>query len=181
MNFDKIISDHYNNKEIISFFKKIAGDWWEELRQDVFLILCEYNRNKILDMNSKKALKFFIVRITLNQYRSKNSKFFYQNFKNQRISDSLIDDELIENSDKILFDNNLYELQGETPYEIIEKRIQNVENVIEDLRYFEREVLKLYLELGTYKNVSLKTGIPIRTIANGVKNAILNVKSNINE
>jgi hypothetical protein len=40
-------------------------------------------------------------------------------------------------------------------------------------------VLKLYLELGTYKKVSENTGIPIRTIANGVKNAIKNVKLNI--
>lgn len=181
MNFDKIISDHYNNPEVVSFFKKIAGDWWEELRQDVFLILCEYNKDKIIDMNSKKALKFFIVRITLNQYRSKNSKFYYQNIKNNNLGIALTNDDMVKSADAILFSNQIYDTQGESAYEIIERRIQNVENVIEDLRYFEREVLKLYLELGTYKNVSLKTGIPIRTIANGVKNAIINVKSNINE
>lgn len=181
MRFNEIIAQHYENKELIVFFKNIANDWWEELRQDVFLTICEYDEQKIIDMHNKKCLKFFIVRIGINQFRSKTSKFYYQNFKNQRISDSLIDDELIENSDAILYSNAMYDLQDETPYQIIEQKIQSVENSIEQLRYFEREILKLYLRLGTYKKVSQDTGIPIRTVANGVKNAILNVKSKIKD
>jgi hypothetical protein len=180
MNYNTIISDYYTNKDIINFFKNIAGEWWEELRQDVFLTICEYDHAKIEDMAERKCLKFFIVRIGLNQFRSKNSKFYYQNFKNQRLSDNIIDDELIENSDHILFANHLFELQDENAYDKIEAKIQAVEKTIDDLRFFECEVLKLYLQLGTYKNVSIKTGIPIRTIANGVKNAIKNVKLNLN-
>jgi hypothetical protein len=176
---NKIISEYYISKDIITFFKNIAGEWWQELRQDVFLTICEYDAIKIIDMHERKCLKFFIVRIGLNQFRSKNSKFYYQNFKNQRISDNIIDDELIENSDHILYSNMLYELQDDNAYQKIEVKIQAVENTIENLRYFECEVLKLYLLLGTYKNVSIKTGIPIRTIANGVKNAIKNVKLNL--
>lgn len=181
MIYKDVISDYYTSKDIISFFKNIAGEWWQELRQDVFLTICEYDSAKIVDMHERKCLKFFIVRIGLNQFRSKNSKFFYQNFKNQRISDNIIDDELIENSDHILFANNLFELQDENAYNKIEARIQAVETSISELRFFECEVLKLYLELGTYKNVSQKTGIPIRTIANGVKNAINNVKINLKD
>lgn len=181
MIYNKIISDYYTQKDIITFFKNIAGEWWEELRQDVFLTICEYDKEKIIDMHQRKCLKFFIVRIGLNQFRSKNSKFYYQNFKNQRLSDNIIDDELIENSDKILYSNMLYELQDDNAYNKIEAKIQAVEKSIDDLRFFECEVLKLYLQLGTYKNVSIKTGIPIRTIANGVKNAINNVKLNLKD
>jgi hypothetical protein len=181
MNYNSIISEYYTQKDIITFFKNIANEWWEELRQDVFLTICEYNQEKIIDMHERKCLKFFIVRIGLNQFRSKNSKFYYQNFKNQRISDNIIDDELIENSDHILFANHLFELQDDNAYKKIESKIQAVEKSISELRFFECEVLKLYLQLGTYKNVSLKTGIPIRTIANGVKNAINNVKLNLKE
>lgn len=176
---NEIISEYYTSKDIITFFKNIAGEWWSELRQDVFLTICEYDSAKIIDMHERKCLKFFIVRIGLNQFRSKNSKFYYQNFKNQRISDNIIDDELIENSDHILFANQLFELQDENAYNKIEAKIQAVETSISELRFFECEVLKLYLQLGTYKNVSIKTGIPIRTIANGVKNAINNVKLNL--
>jgi len=74
MNYNRVISDYYTQKDIITFFKNIAGEWWEELRQDVFLTICEYDQTKIIDMHERKCLKFFIVRIGLNQFRSKNSK-----------------------------------------------------------------------------------------------------------
>lgn len=176
MSFNDIISNHYSNNDLIIFFKNIAGEWWDELRQDVFLVLLQYDNEKIIDMHNRKCLKFFTIRIALNQFRSKNSKFYYQNFKHQNSSLSIAHDELIENSDAILYSNELYELQGETQYDIIEKKIVSIENEIQNLRYFEREILKLYLQLGTYKKVSEDTGIPIRTIANAVKNAINNVQ-----
>ena len=176
MNFDKVIAEHYSNKDLIIFFKNIAGEWWDELRQDVFLALLQYDKEKILDMYERKCLKFFTIRIALNQFRSKNSKFYYQNFKHQNDSLSIPHDELIENADAILYANELYELQGETKYQILERKIVSVENQIDGLRYFEREILKLYLKLGTYKKVAEDTGIPVRTIANAVKNAINNVQ-----
>lgn len=181
MNSNKVISEYYENKELITFFKNIANDWWEELRQDVFLTICDRYSDKIIGMHENKYLKFFIIRIALNQFRSKTSKFYYQNFKNNTTSIALIDDEMVENADAILYSNLLYEVQGETAYDIVEAKIVSAENSIEKLRYFEREILKLYLQLGTYKKVSQDTGIPIRTIANGVKNAIHNVKLNIKE
>jgi hypothetical protein len=48
MNYNKVISEYYTQKDIITFFKNIAGEWWEELRQDVFLTICEYDQTKIL-------------------------------------------------------------------------------------------------------------------------------------
>lgn len=179
MKSSKLIEEYYNNKELITFFKNIANEWWEELRQDVFLTLCEYDENKIVEMQSKKYLKFFIIRIALNQFRSKTSKFYYQNIKNNNLGIALTNDDMIENADAILYSNLIYDTQGETAYDIVEAKIVSAEKSIEKLRYFEREILKLYLELGTYKKVSEDTGIPIRTIANGVKNAIKNVKLNI--
>ena len=181
MNSNKLIAEYYENKELVTFFKNIANEWWEELRQDVFLTVCEYDKDKILEMQSKKYLKFFIIRIALNQFRSKTSKFYYQNFKNNNVGIALTDDEMVENADAILYSNFIYDTQGETAYDIVEAKIVSAETSIEKLRYFEREVLKLYLQLGTYKKVSEDTGIPIRTIANGVKNAIQNVKLNIKE
>lgn len=181
MNSNKIISEYYENKEIVAFFKNIANDWWEELRQDVFLTVCDKYIDKVVTMHESKYLKFFIIRIALNQFRSKTSKFYYQNFKNSITSIALTDDEMVENADAILYSNLLYEVQGESAYDIVEAKIVSAENSIDKLRYFEREILKLYLQLGTYKKVSQDTGIPIRTIANGVKNAIKNVQLNIKE
>ncbi|CAB5223359.1 hypothetical protein UFOVP384_36 [uncultured Caudovirales phage] len=181
MNSNKIIAEYYDNKELVTFFKNIANEWWEELRQDVFLTVCEYDENKILEMQAKKYLKFFIIRIALNQFRSKTSKFYYQNFKNNNLGIALTNDDMVENADAILYSNLIYDTQGETAYDIVEAKIVSAEKSIDKLRYFECEILKLYLQLGTYKKVSEDTGIPIRTIANGVKNAIKNVQLNIKE
>ena len=181
MNSNKLIAEYYDNKEIVTFFKNIANEWWEELRQDVFVNICSYDKDKIIEMHNKKYLKFFIIRIALNQFRSKTSKFYYQNFKNNNSGIALTNDDMVENADAILYSNLIYDTQEETPYDIIEAKIVSAEVEIEKLRYFEREVLKLYLQLGTYKKVSENTGIPIRTIANGVKNAIKNVQLNIKE
>jgi len=181
MKFNDIVTSYFTNPEVVAFFKKVANEWWEELRQDVFLIICEYDEQKIIDMHNKKALKFFIVRIALNQYRSKNSKFYYQNIKNVNLGIALANEDMIESADAILYSNVIYDTQDEPEWEIKEKRMVRVEDSLENLRFFEREILKLYLQLGTYKNVAKDTGIPIRTIANAVKNSIANIKLEINE
>ena len=181
MNCSEIIQSHYRDKSIIEFFKNIAGEWWDELRQDVFLIICEYDQAKVIDMHEKKFLKFFIIRVALNQFRSKHSKFYYQNFKNNFTSFALIDDDSIEVADSYLFEAGAYDIQGEEEWVKRESMMQTAEDQLDQLKYFEREILKLYLSLGTYKKVSNETGIPIRSVAFGVKNAINNIKSNIKD
>lgn len=60
----------------------------EDLCQMVYLILLEYDEDKIQDLWDNGEINFFIVRIILNQYRSKNSPFFAQwrKFQNRSLS-----------------------------------------------------------------------------------------------
>ena len=48
----------------------------DDLVQEIYLILLEYNEDKLIKMYERKQLKFFIVRIIMNQYFSKNSPFY---------------------------------------------------------------------------------------------------------
>lgn len=48
-----------------------------DLIQMVYLILLEYDEDKIVQLYEKKQLIFFITRIILNQYNSSNSPFHY--------------------------------------------------------------------------------------------------------
>lgn len=48
----------------------------DDLIQEIYLILLEYNEDKLIKMFERKQLKFFIVRIIMNQYFSKNSPFY---------------------------------------------------------------------------------------------------------
>ena len=44
--------------------------------QEIYMILLEYDKEKIIDMYNKKQLKFFIVGIITRQYNSCTSPFY---------------------------------------------------------------------------------------------------------
>lgn len=50
----------------------------QDLCQMVYVILLTYDPDKILDLEEHGAMPFFLARVILNQYRSKNSPFYYQ-------------------------------------------------------------------------------------------------------
>lgn len=55
----------------------------KDLAQMVYLILLEYDEEKILDLYEHDQMKFFIARIIINQFRSSNSPFhsIYRKFR----------------------------------------------------------------------------------------------------
>lgn len=57
----------------------------QDLAQLVYLTLLEYDSSKIVELEEKGQINFFIVRIIVNQYRSKNSTYYYlfRKFLNQ--------------------------------------------------------------------------------------------------
>jgi hypothetical protein len=48
----------------------------KDLAQMVYLILLEYDEDKLADLWENGQMNFFIARIIINQYRSANSPFF---------------------------------------------------------------------------------------------------------
>lgn len=53
-----------------------------DLVQMVYLILLEYDEDKIIDLDEHGEIRYFIVRVVLNQYRSETSPF-YRTFRRQ--------------------------------------------------------------------------------------------------
>lgn len=70
----------------------------KDLAQMVYLILLEYDENKLQDLWVNEQMGFFLARIIINQYRSSNSPFhtIYRKFR-ERLEDitgkDWIDDE----------------------------------------------------------------------------------------
>ena len=48
----------------------------KDLSQMVYVILLEYDENKLVDLWENGQMNFFIARIILNQYRSANSPYY---------------------------------------------------------------------------------------------------------
>lgn len=55
---------------------RVSSNDMDDFLQEMYMVLLEYNPEKIVEMYEKKQLKFFIVRIIQNQYNSKTSPFY---------------------------------------------------------------------------------------------------------
>jgi DNA-directed RNA polymerase specialized sigma24 family protein len=55
---------------------RVSSNDIDDLMQEIYLILLEYDRDKLIELYEKKQLKFFMVRIIQNQYNSKTSPFY---------------------------------------------------------------------------------------------------------
>ena len=77
-NKNDIIEEIARNKLIEELIKNmgIKANDKDDLLQEIYLVLLEYEEDKIIKLYNNNQLKFFIVRIIQNQYFSKNSPFY---------------------------------------------------------------------------------------------------------
>lgn len=150
-----MIDQLYNDKRIDDACKKIAkgNDLWQDLKQELFVVLCEYDQSKIKEIIDKKQIMYFIVRILLNFYNSKTSPF-YKKFKH--INDEVIDLKYI----KQFEDDNSYS-----------DELDKIELAFEqaDLSWYERGIAKLYIQEKSFRKLSAKLDIPTRSLCETMK------------
>lgn len=77
--------------EDISNNIKVTKDYYDDFVQETYLTLLEYDNAKLRDIFSKNQIKFFIARICINQWNSKNSPFFYKYKRHSRFIDANAD------------------------------------------------------------------------------------------
>lgn len=150
-----MIDQLYNDKRIDEACKKIAkgNDLWQDLKQELFVVLCEYDMSKIKEIIDKKQIMYFIVRILLNFYNSKTSPF-YKKYKH--INDEIIDLKFI----KQLEDENSYS-----------DELDKIELAFEkaNLSWYERGIAKLYIQERSFRKLSAKLDIPTRSLCETMK------------
>jgi len=157
---DFIITQMYNSPDINEAIGKMQPyELQDDLRQEVFLVLCEMNEAKLFEMFEQGYLKYFIVRTILNMAKSDRSGF-YKKFRQlyQEIPLS-------------------YELQKE---EYDESLVTKLEEGMQVLHWYEAELLKLYAENG--KNllaISRDTKIPYRSLLKTIRKAKVLLKYKI--
>lgn len=152
----------YDN-EFELVFKNIGKDLWEDLRQEVSLIALEYDRDKLLEIESKgkQVFKFWIVRICCNQLQSKYGKMwrmYNQLMPVEDINKFVSETEEIDNS---------------------EKTIESIKKIVDELYWYDREMLYTYIELGSVRKVSAYTGIPHTSIFITIKKIRKCIKKSI--
>lgn len=157
---ESIIQEMYLSTDINDAIGKMNPfDLQDDLRQEVFLVLCEMDEAKLFEMYEQGYLKYFIVRTILNMAKSDRSNF-YKKFR-QVYQEIPVH----------------YEIQKE---EYNEDLINKLEKGLGILHWYEAELLKLYASNG--KNllaISRETKIPYRSLIKTIRKAKILMKYKI--
>lgn len=89
---NKIVEEIFNSNLLSTLFKNmcVRGTDFEDLQQEILLILLEYDDDKIIEMYNNKQLKWFIIKLIKNQYFSVNSPYYKKYKKYYKLIDGNI-------------------------------------------------------------------------------------------
>jgi hypothetical protein len=156
---ESIIQEMYLSTDINDAIGKMNPiDLQDDLRQEVFLVLCEMDEAKLFEMYEQGYLKYFIVRTILNMAKSDRSNF-YKKFR-QVYQEIPVH----------------YEIQKE---EYNEDLINKLEKGLGVLHWYEREIFRLYAKDKNLLQVSRETKIPYRSLIKTVRKTKILLKYKI--
>jgi len=121
-----------------------------DLIQHVFVIICEQDKDFILDLASRGKLKAYVVRMLYNTNRWSKSNYAKEQATNEIPTESFAD--------------------------IPDEQFSEINIPLNKIYWYKAEVLKLYAEIGNYRGVAEKTGIPTASIFQTVKQAKNEIK-----
>ena len=100
---DSVVSKIYASGVIDELLKNmgVKENDADDLKQELAIILLEYNQDKLKMMYDKKQIKFFLVRVIQFQYFSKTSPF-YKKYKKyyQFLDGNIINNEEQDNEEQ---------------------------------------------------------------------------------
>ena len=155
---NKIIEEYWLNEEVNQAFAKMQPEeLQEDLKSEVFMVLLEMDEEKLIGLYERKEIRFYIVRTMLNMIKSDRSQFWkkYRNYTEYE-------------------DNNTAEVEQNSVIDVME-------NGIEKLHWYQKQILNLYtFEFNkNAKELSRKTGIPYMSIIRTLKQTKNELKKHI--
>jgi hypothetical protein len=147
---NSIIHELFVSKDFNDCIKKMKPvELQDDLRAEVALILCEHSEQKIMSIyhsSGMRGIKFYTVRIILNLIQSNTSPFY----KKYRQPVYEFSDALHDSKEEIVQDERI----------VAELKEEEVLRIIDEMYWYDKEMIKLYLELGNYREMQRVTGIP---------------------
>ena len=135
---NKIIAELYVDPEIdkiINCFTK-GNSHTEDLKGEIFLILCEMKKEKVVKAHTEGYIYYLIANIVRKQYYSTTSPFHRVYKKNRPLE---------------LFDNYSYTTSDsgeEIPSDV--STLNGIYNALEELGYVDKELFKMYYKIQEY-------------------------------
>ena len=153
---DKAVIDLITDEELRELADKICSVP-DDLIQEVALVLMELPQEKWQQINEGGYLRFYVVRTMLNMATSPRSSFskLYNLYNYERAD----------------YDREEYDEEKEAD-------LQLLETLMEELHWYDKKILEMWLEEGSYRKVAAKVDIPFKSIGNSVKRALTTLKQN---
>lgn len=152
----EIIANLYQSPQINAAIEKIQPERLrDDLKQEMFLVLCEMPEAKFRDLYDKGRLQWYVVRTMLNMAMS-NRSTFYNTFRRELPCE-------------------VREIEDGKP-----SLVDKVNPALDSLHFYEAGVLRLYAEHGSSVAVSRVTTIPERSIRLTVASARKKLKKILN-
>lgn len=149
---DQIITWLYSRRDLSLIIKKIAETKYlaEELTSTLFEILCKLPESELIDKYQRKIIDYSILTILKRQFHSSTSTFYKEVKKGEQGMSEEQKDGYIhyQNSEMLSSDESVY--------------LDALEDAIKCLDYKHQNILILYKEEKTFRNISNRTGIPTK-------------------
>ena len=159
----QILTELFQSKELAALIAKMQPeDLQDDIKQELFVTLCEMPEEKLIELHDRKQLRFYAVRTVLNMVQSSKSRFFYKFRKNVtlELKDYTAIADTIENTNdskdyqplrsRDLFSEDVDINEYERVYA---EKIIKLNKAYEELGWYQRQILDLYLELGSVDKV----------------------------
>jgi DNA-directed RNA polymerase specialized sigma24 family protein len=161
---NEIISKLYNDQDIANAIAKMNPvELQDDLRQEMFLVLCEMDDTRLIEMHKNGFLKYYLVRTMLTMIKSDRSTF-HNKFRRifQEIGCA------VEDKPVPVDENN-------------EALHVGIESVMKELHWYENGIFKLYAENKNISELSRQTSIPYRSLSKTISDTRKKIKSKMKE
>ena len=168
---NKFLKDNYDKLNDMAF--NIAGKKnKDDLLSFVIEELYKCDQDRITEIIEKKKMIFYIVRVMINQYHSKTSRYYYKYNKYYEYHTTTT-------IESISADNADYTIKDK---ELIEERLEWVEDKLKDCYWFDAQVFNIYyMENHSLNSFSKATGINRNTLFKSINNVKTYLKNEKNE
>lgn len=184
MNKNQIIEALFTGKNFNDVIRKMEPQHLQDdLRMEVIAIVCEWPEEKIVGLHQRKELDFFVVRVILNQIQSNSSPFykkyrghvqFFTEYGANTFGDG---NDINKHSQRIGAMVDATNVQEDIEARQIREDMEDKAlEEIDNLYWYNANLLKLYGQHGSYRALQAATGIPYVSCYHTIRKSIKQVK-----
>ena len=159
---NKYLTKNYDKLKDMAF--NIAGEKSkDDLLSFVIEELYKCDQDRIAEIIEKKKMIFYIVRVMVNQYHSKTSRYYYKYNKYYEYHTTTT-------IESLTADSVDYTIKDK---ELVEERLEWIEEKLKDCYWFDAEVFKIYYlhpENHSLNSLAKATGINRNTLFKAISN-----------